>query len=116
MAETRELDVYWPIQNDRRWSVSLSESEAWRSLEHLAAYENDPNGWAVQRTHEMVPLSFGEVVEGDGEVIVLDGDDYAETARQAYKAIHVFWQGRLCGRAHNCSLYRRSRKADGPGF
>ena len=105
MNETREVDVYWSVQNGTRWSVSLSETEAWQSLESLAADHDDPHGWTVERTHETVPVSRGEIVEGEGEMIVLD-DDGAETLRQPYKAVDVFWDCPLCGRTHNTNLYK----------
>ena len=103
--ETREVDVYWTVQNGKRWSISLSDQEAWESLQTLAAYEDDPRGWTVERTRETVPISIGEVVEGEGELVELDDEDYSESFKQRYKCVHVFWQCPLCCHRHNCDLY-----------
>lgn len=110
MTETRDLDVYWSVQYGRRWSVSLSASDAWRSLESLAAYHDNPDGWTVEQARETVPVSMGTIVEGEGELVVLDrldgrDDDCAVTLRQPYKAVHVFWNCPLCGQQHNTGLY-----------
>lgn len=102
MAEMRELDVYWTVHKGRRYSVWLSESEAWQSLERLA--DDDSYDWTVEQTHETVPLSLGEVVEGEGEEIVLSDNGGIETT-QLYMAVHVFWDCPLCGNRHNVGLY-----------
>ncbi len=71
MDNTCEVDVYWTVQNGRRFSISLSEWEAWESLKSLFAYTEDPQGWTVEHSLEMVPTATGEVVEGEGEIVEL---------------------------------------------
>jgi hypothetical protein len=120
MDETHKVDVYWATHHGRRWSVSLSESEAWQSLDSLAIYSEDPHGWTVERTHEMVPLSQGKIAECEGEMIVLDGDDYCETLKQSYKAVRVVWDCPLCGHTHDTGLYddpvNRTHPASNPSI
>ena len=105
MNETREVDVHWTVQNGQRWSASLSEKDAWDSLKTLAAYEDAPLGWTVERTREIVPVAKGETVKGGGEIVALDDDNASVASRQFYEAVHVFWKCPLCGDTHNGGLY-----------
>ena len=104
MNDTREVDVYWTVQDRMRWSVSLSEKDAWGSLKRLAAYEDDPTGWTVEHTREALPVTEGEIVKGGGESVVLD-ENASVVSRQFYESVHVFWKCPRCGEMHNCNLY-----------
>jgi hypothetical protein len=104
MEKTCELDIYWTVQNGRRFSISLSEREAWESLEELYDYAENPRGWTGERSREKVPTVTGKVVEGEGEVVELD--DHGEvTSTKPFTPVHVFWDCPWCGQQHNTDLY-----------
>jgi hypothetical protein len=105
MDDKCEVDVYWTVQNGRRFSISLSEQQAWKSLETLYDYSENPEGWMVEHSREKVPTATGEVVEGEGEIVELDNEGDV-LARAPYKPVHVFWDCPWCGHRHNTDLYR----------
>ncbi len=105
MGNTREVDVYWTVQNGQRFSISLSERAAWEDLESLYAYEEDPHGWTVEHSREIVPVARGELVEGEGEMIELD-DEGEIASTTPVTSVHVFWDCPWCGNQHNVNLYR----------
>jgi hypothetical protein len=119
MDRTCEFDVYWTVQNGRRFSISLSEPQAWESLESLWAYHEDSQGWTIERTRESVPIATAEVVEGEGEMIELT-DEGIEISRTPYAPAHVFWDCPWCGLTHNTDLYgdpvRRTSPAPNPSL
>ena len=104
MANTCEVNVYWTVQHGQRFSISLSEKEAWESLKSLYDYSESPEGWTVEHSRESVPIATGEVVEGEGEIVALD-DDGDFISRTPHKPVHVFWNCPLCGHQHNCDLF-----------
>lgn len=108
MNDTREVDVYWTVQKGQRFSISLSEREAWESLESLYAHTEDPQGWTVERSRETVPSATGEVVEGEGEIRELD-DEADVASRTSFIPVHIFWDCPWCGHQHNTDLYRGPR-------
>ena len=104
MDNTCEVDVYWTFQKGRRFSISLSEREAWDLLKSRHAYHEDPQGWTVEHTRETVPTATGEVVEGEGEIVELD-DEAAVASRTPFIPVHIFWDCPWCGQQHNTDLY-----------
>jgi hypothetical protein len=86
-----EVDVYWTVHDGRRFSISLSERDAWESLESLHDYAESPEGWTVEHSRETVPTATGEIVEGEGEIVELD-DDAAVASRTSFTPVHVFWK------------------------
>lgn len=104
MANTCEVNVYWTVQHGQRFSISLSEKEAWESLESLHQFSENPDGWTVEHSRENVPIAAGEVVEGEGEIIELDNGGNV-LSKTPYKPVHVFWDCPCCGHQHNTDLY-----------
>ncbi len=104
MVEERKVDVFWTVRKGQRHSISLTENEAWKYLELRAYFGEEPNGWSVDKTREVVPVVYGEIVEGEGTMVELD-DDGNETVCRAYIALSVFWNCPHCGERHNVSLY-----------
>ena len=103
-AKVCKVDVYWTVQDGKRFTISLSEEQAWLSLDRLWAHSENPIGWTVERTTEEVPIAVGDVHDGEGEMIQLD-DDGRELSRRAYKPVHVLWRCPHCGKKHNTDLY-----------
>jgi hypothetical protein len=104
MNDTCEVDVYWTVQDGRRWSISLSEPDAWETLRELALYEENEDGWTVEHSREMVPIAKGEILEGEGEVVELD-DEGEVASTTPFTPVHVFWNCPWCGNQHNTDLY-----------
>jgi hypothetical protein len=104
MENRREVDVYWTVQDGRRWSISLSEREAWESLRQCHTSVENPQGWTVEHSRESVPIATGEVVEGEGEIVALDDEgDVASTT--PFTPVHIFWDCPWCGHKHTTDLY-----------
>jgi hypothetical protein len=104
MENTCEVDVYWTVQNGRRFSISLSEREAWESLKEIHDYTENPQGWTVVHSREKVPSVTGDVVEGEGEIIELN-DEADVASRTSFTPVHIFWDCPWCGQKHNTDLY-----------
>lgn len=103
MENTCEVDVYWTVRNGRRHSISLSEPEAWQSLQELADYEDNPQGWTVEHSRERVPAVTGRVLEGEGGIV--ESDDEGEVdSKTSFTPVHVFWDCPWCGRQHVTDL------------
>lgn len=104
MEHTCEVDVYWTVRNGRRYSISLSEQEAWQSLRKLHDYDENPQGWTVEHSLERVPTVTGTIVEGEGEIVELD-DEGQVASTTPFTPVHVFWDCPWCGCQHNTDLY-----------
>jgi hypothetical protein len=93
------VDIYWTVRAGERFTISLSESEAWKSLDGYWAYKENSVGWTVEQTTEEVPVALGEVCEGGGHVAELD-EDGNELSRLSYTPVKVLWTCPRCGKQH----------------
>src|SRR5205823_6530075 len=103
-TKARKLDVYWTVQNGKRFTISLSEDEAWRSLARYWAYSENPVGWSVERTTEEVPVAVGKPFVADRTTYAQDADGKFVETDDGIKAPHVAWDCPICGKRHTCDL------------
>ena len=103
MCRFQEIDVYWAVQNGRRRSVALSETEALNSIRSLETYETGE--WQIEKLREAVAVVTGTLVEGEGLAIELLDDDGYDASEHSYKSRHVFWKCPLCKETHNGSIF-----------
>ncbi len=103
-TKTRKLDVYWTVQNGKRFTIRLSENEAWRSLENYFRYSENPVGWTVERTTEDVPVVAGKPFVAKRTTYAQGANGkFVETA-DGIDAPHVAWDCPICGQRHVCDL------------
>lgn len=120
-TEQQMIDIFWTVQRGRRFTISLTEEAAWASLENYWAYEEDPDGWTIERTHELVPIAVAEIYEGGGgEMIELD-EEGNSTPPVPYVPVKLFWTCPRCSELHFNDLYddpiaQTQRKARNCGF
>jgi hypothetical protein len=104
-TEQQMIDVYWTVQRDQRFTISLSEEAAWDSLKDYWAYEDDPSDWTVEVAHELVPIAVAELYEGGGgEMIALD-EEGNSSPPIPYVPVKLFWTCPRCGHLHSNDLY-----------
>ena len=111
MSETREIDVYWTIQNGKRFSIALTEADAWASI--TVEREEDPLGWSVECRRETAPVTLGEIAEGHGEWFELDEEGNSGPP-QPYTPVKVFWKCPCCGEMHSTDAYDHPVKRASP--
>jgi hypothetical protein len=103
--EQQMIDIFWTVQRCRRFTISLSEEAAWASLENYWAYDEDPQGWTVERTCEPAPVAIAEIYEGGGgEMTTLDDEGNASPPIP-YVPVKLFWNCPRCGQVHSTDFY-----------
>ncbi len=56
--------MYWTVKDGERWTIALSEREAWEGLKTFWGDEEHEHAkWSVERTEEEVPVVQGKVVQ-----------------------------------------------------
>jgi len=104
-TEQQMIDIFWTVQRSRRFTISLSEEAAWASLQNYWAYDEDPDGWTVARTQELVPIAIAEIYEGGGgEMIALENEGNASPPI-SYVPVKLFWTCPRCGQLHSNDFF-----------
>ena len=104
MENTCEVNVYWTVHEGRRRFISLTEQAALELLGELGEYAENPQGWSVEHSRELVPMARGQLEEGEGEIVELDEDGNV-ASKKSFIPVHIFWDCPWCDRQHSTDLY-----------